>query len=44
MWENFKAMFHGIGKDLQLTVVLMALTALPIYLALWIIIKLMEAA
>ena len=43
-WENFKAMFSGIGEDLKITVALLALTALPIYLALWIIIKLMEAA
>lgn len=43
-WENFKAMFSGIGKDLRITVALMAVTALPVYLALWIIIRLWEAA
>lgn len=44
MWENFTSMFHGIGKDLRLTMVVVSLTALPVYLAFWIIIKLLEAA
>ena len=44
MWENFKAMFSGLGKELRMTVALLALTALPVYLAFWIIIKLLEAA
>ena len=43
-WENFKAMFHGLGEDLKITVALLALTALPVYLAFWILFKLMEAA
>jgi hypothetical protein len=44
MWENFTSMFHGIGKDLRMTVALLAVTALPVYIAFWIIIKLWEAA
>ena len=36
-WENFKAMFIGLSKELKITAVLLGITVPPIFLMLWII-------
>jgi len=34
-WDNFKAMFSGLGEDLMITAALLAVALPPIFLMLW---------